>query len=205
MIKSIGEQSMPDKSERPRGRVRTRTVLLAGGAASVVAAAIALSGAATVRPAGQQGSSPQAVNARRDITGHDVAMSSLPWHKSSIASTFPAPVSVTLPRRRTGERDDGRGDAKQMGAARNRASIHEPHGHPELQRPRPLAVPAADRHTPQPSPRAKRPAKDPRPASPGTTGRRGSPSLIAMKCDELFPPHKREFRLRNIACHRLLD
>jgi hypothetical protein len=30
------------------------------------------------------------------------------------------------------------------------------------------------------------------------------PSLLEMQCDELFPAHEPEFRLRNMACHHLL-
>lgn len=195
---------MPDNGPRLSGRVRTRTLLLGGGAVAVITAAIALGGAGTSRPGSQQDSSLQTAETLRDDTGHDVAMSSLPWHKSSISSTSSAPVSLIFLPGRTGERDEGRGGAKQMGAARNRAHINEPHDRHERLRPRPPAGPATDHHAPQPSPRVKRAPSGPRPPSPGTSTGGRSPSLIAMKCDELFPPHKREFRLRNIACHRLL-
>jgi hypothetical protein len=196
---------MPDKGQQARGRVRPRTLLLAGGAATVVAAAIALGAAGTDRSGGRQGSSRQAVDTLGDATaGHDAATSARPWHKSGYSSTSPAPVSPALPHTKTPERDDGRRGTKHVGAARHRAHINNLHGRDELLRPRPLAGPAADRHAPQSSPRARRAARDPRPDSRGTSGHGRFPSLIAMKCDELFPPHKREFRLRNFACHRLL-
>ncbi len=195
---------MPDSGPRPRGRVRTRTLLLGGGAVAVIAAAIALGGAGTSRPGSQQDSSPRTADTLRDVTGRDVATYSLPWHKSSISATSAAPVSLILLHGRTEERDEVRGGTKQMGAARNRAHINEPHDRHQRLRPRPPADPAPNRHAPQPSPRAKRTPSDPRPPSPDTSTRGRSQSLIAMKCDELFPPHKREFQLRNIACHRLL-
>jgi hypothetical protein len=189
---------MPEKSERPRGRVRARILLLAGGATAVIAVAIALGGAGTVAPSGQQDS----MDTPHDVTGDDVSTSSRPWRKSTVSSTSPTPVSLALSHRRTGERDGGSG--KQVGPIRNRVHINEPHRRHELLRPRPLAAPAPDRPAPRSSPRPKRALRDPHPQSPTASGRGENPSLIDMKCNELFPPHKHDFRLRNIACHRLL-
>ncbi|GAA3616092.1 hypothetical protein GCM10022419_121740 [Nonomuraea rosea] len=179
-----------------------KTLLLAGGAAAVIVTVVALNGAGSNKPGNQQGSSPQTMDTSRDVSSHHVATSSLPRHKSSVPS--PAPASLALPHSKT-EGGEGRNSAKQMTAARNRAPINEPHGRHELARPQPLTGPAADRHPPRPSPKAKRAPRDLRPSSPGTSRSDGSPSLFTMKCDELFPPNKRESRLRNIACHRLFN
>lgn len=192
---------MPEKGERSRGRAYARILLTAGGAAAVIAAAIALGGA--IKPAGQQDSSPRAMNALRDITDSDVSAPALPWRKSTISSNFTTGITG-FPHKKAGERDVDGGGAKHVSAVRNRAHVDERHGRNELVRPRPRADPAGHRHSPRSSPRAKRAPGDPHPAWPDTTGLGGSPSLIEMKCDELFPPHKREFRIRNVACHRLL-
>lgn len=186
---------MREKIERPRRRVSARTLLLAGGAATIVATAIMLGGAGWVRPDGQQAPSPQAMDTLRDVAGDDVPSPDLLMRKPRVSSPSPTPASRALPHKNTDERDDGGGDAKRVDAVRNRAHVDEPRGRREPLRPPLLAEPVAERNDPLPRPR---------PVSPDTSrGDRGR-SLIGMKCDELFPPHKREFRLRNIACHRLL-
>ncbi|MFC4014814.1 hypothetical protein ACFOY2_46865 [Nonomuraea purpurea] len=191
----------------------TKTVLLAGTAtATVIASVIVLDGAGTNRPGGQQSSSPQTVGTGRDVTGQDLATAALPWHKSNSSSA--APAALALSHSRTEERGMGKGGAKQINAAMNRAPINEPHGRHERASDlvgrqdavlRPLHRHLQSRSTTRSNPRIKRAPRDLRPPSPITFGSDGSPSLIAMECDELFPPHKREFRLRNIVCHRLLD
>lgn len=196
---------MPDKGERPRGQARARTLLQAGGAAAVATAmvAIALSGAETDSSSGQQGSSPQTMDAPHGVTGNHADTSSPPGRKSTISSTSVTPVLLAFPLEKAAERGDDRSGTKSVAAASYRAQVNEPHGRQEFLRPRPPAGPAADRRSPRSNPRSKRAPSDPRPAWPDAAGLGGNPSLVDMKCDELFPAHRSEFRIRNIACHRL--
>lgn len=195
---------MPDNGLRQRGHARTRTLLLGGGAAAVITAAIALSSIGTANPNGQHGSTPQAGDARPAVAGHDAAASALPRRKPGVSSALPAPVSLALSHRTT-DREENTGNAKKRNTATNRPHIPEPHHHRETLHSAPAAGPTTGRRSPHPSNQARRPADDPRPPSWDLSRWGISPSMIATKCDELFPPRKRENRLRNIACHHLFN
>jgi hypothetical protein len=190
---------MRKKVERLCGRVRFRTLLLVSGAVATVAAALTLGEAGSPESVGRHESSPRAMESLRDVFSP-----ALPQRKPSVSAAAATPASPTFPHVKTGERDDGRGGARHVKAVRHPAHIDGPHGRLEVARSRPLADPAAERRTPPPGPRAKHAPGGPWSISPDPSRRDGKPSLIGMKCDELFPPHKREFRLRNIACHRVL-
>lgn len=190
---------MPEMREQRRGRVYARTLLLAGGAVGAVAVALALGGAGKVTPGNQANSSPQAMDTRQGTNGMNVAAPSLPQQKSTTSSAGTTRTTSAT----TGERDGVAGSAKPV-AIRSHAHLDAPRGHHGSVRPQPPAHSSADRYSPPPSHRVERAPHKPRPTSPGNSEHNGGPSLFGMKCDELFPPHKREFRLRNTACHRLL-
>lgn len=194
---------MPDIGPRMRG-VRIRTLLLGGGAAAVITAAIALSGAGTAHPNDQRGSAPQAVDARPAVAGHDASRPAPLEHKASVSSALPAQVSLALPHK-TFDRDERTSSAKERSTARTRAHLPEPHRRHGLPHSTATAGPAADRHPSKPSSQAKRVADDPRPPSWDLSSWGISPSMIGTKCDELFPPRAREYRLRNIACHHVFN
>ncbi|MEV0616420.1 hypothetical protein AB0I81_24100 [Nonomuraea sp. NPDC050404] len=177
---------MRKRLQRRGARVRTTVLLLAGGAAAIAAVATALIGTG---PTGQKDSPPRAADASQDITGDDGPSISILWGKPSAPPSSAAPA---LPRVKTDEKDDS--------AAGSRARAVESHRRHELL----PAEQAADRRTSRPGHRARRAPGGPRPASPAASRREGSQSLLAMRCDEMFPPQEQGFRLRNLACHRLL-
>lgn len=193
---------MRKKVERPQGRVGAKILLLVGGAAAM-AGAVALGGLGPVPPADGQNSSPRAMSTLPDLTRDAAPAASLPSRPSSAESTSPVPVSLALPHGRTTARGEGDG-IEQVGVANKREEVDEPHARRRPSQPRRLANTATDRRPSRPGPRSKRGPSGPRPDSLTPSERGGTPSLFAMRCDELFPAHKREFRLRNIACHHLL-
>lgn len=72
---------------------------------------------------------------------------------------------------------------------------------PAVPRQRPQHVPAAPRRkTAIPADRTRKT----RSVDPRDSYRKRAVPLIAGKCDELFPPSRPEFRMRNQACHELL-
>lgn len=188
---------MPEQVERPRARARTKSVLAAGGVAAVLAAAIALGGAGVFD--GRQDSAPRSVGALPNMPGDQASAHAAPPHGSNVTSG--ATISS---HRRTGETDEGSDGAKGPNAARNRRHVDEPPAHHELRQPPAMTISAADHRPSRPKPRPKRAPGHPRSEHPTSPGRGGMPSLLEMQCDEMFPAHKREFRVRNIACHSLL-
>ncbi|MEW9551982.1 hypothetical protein [Nonomuraea sp. NPDC050783] len=194
---------MRKKIERARGRVPARALMLAGGAAAVVAAVVAV-GAGSVTSAGQRHPSPQVTDARREVVRDGAPAAPQPGSMPGTSIAAPGPAPAAQPRGRAAHRDDQAGDTKPVGAAGDRARADEPAGRRELVPPRRPAGAASGRHPSRPAPRARRGPGNPSPHSPTPLGRDQDSSLLGMKCDELFPLRRWESRVRNVACHHLL-
>lgn len=188
---------MPVQVERPRGRARTRTLLTVGGAAAAIAAAIALGSAGVF--GSRPDSSPHTVDTLAGVPADHVPASGLMQRGSNVPSD-----DTRSSHRKIAEADEVSGGAKGVNAARNRTHVDEPHALHELPQRPALAAPAANHRPSRPEPRPKRAASHPHHEHPTPPGRGTMPSLLEMQCDEMFPAHKQEFRVRNIACHSLL-
>ncbi|MEV0830552.1 hypothetical protein [Nonomuraea rubra] len=221
---------MRGKIKRARGRVSAKALIVVAGAAGVVATVVAVAGGGSTTSAGQQNASPQ--SAQQDIAGNGAppAASQL-WHKPNAPAASEAPA---LPQDRsagrgvraggtgqagtgqagtgqagtgqagTGQAGTGQAGAELAGTLSDRARAGEARDRREFVRPQRPAGTTGDRHPPRPGHRAKRGSSASAPDAPASSGRVGGGSLLGMRCDEMFPPHRHELRVRNLACHRLL-
>ncbi len=208
VIKRIGGQDMRKKTEQGRGRVSARALMLIGGAAAVIATAViattvAIGGGSTPSP-GRQDSSPQGTDAQRDVARDRAPAAAQLWRKPNTPAASPAPAPAALPRGKDARRSKEAGPTKHVGAVSDRVRADEPAGRREPVRPRRPAATATDRRSSRPASQAEQGQDGPVSSWPAPLGPGQGSSLLGMKCDELFPPHKPEFQMRNAACHRLL-
>ncbi|AQZ62019.1 hypothetical protein BKM31_11525 [[Actinomadura] parvosata subsp. kistnae] len=185
-----------------------KTLLLAGAAVAAVATALVVgSGGGPGPSTAGRNASPQGTAAAQQ---EDAPAAAQLWGKPDTAAASSSLGTAALPGGKTAGQSSG---ATRVGAD---AGVVEPRTHREPARPRPApgtapaAAPATgnvsdiakERHRPRgPKHRPDTPSSH-TPASP--PGRQQGTSLLGMQCDQMFPPSRQEFRVRNVACHRLL-